>query len=252
MTLRVAIKAFSASDEARAREISEAEHLPLLFGAEPTEWDYWIEVKAGTLGLLNAREKKPIPFCVDFLSGELDRRRRVAKPTEEMLLRAVGVKAGNALRVLDLTAGWGRDAFLLANAGCQVTLLEASPIIALLLEDGLRRFFSDETYLASNQLQLIRADALTYLKQATEKFDVIYFDPLYPERQKSALVKKETQCLQALGCQTFNEVEILNEALLHTRSRVVLKRPLNAPFMGGKRASYQLKGKTTRFDVYQL
>ena len=41
--------------------------------------------------------------------------------------------------MLDATAGLGRDAFVLASLGCQVTLIERVPAVAALLENGIER-----------------------------------------------------------------------------------------------------------------
>ena len=42
-------------------------------------------------------------------------------------------------RAVDATAGLGEDSLLLAAAGFEVTLCEADPVIAVLLEDALTR-----------------------------------------------------------------------------------------------------------------
>ena len=57
----------------------------------------------------------------------------------ELLGRAVGVKAGESPRVVDATAGLGRDAYVLGDLGCEVTLVERSPVLALLLAHALER-----------------------------------------------------------------------------------------------------------------
>ena len=61
-----------------------------------------------------------------------------------MIAKAVGIAQGVRPQVLDATAGLGKDAFVLASLGCQMTLIERQPLIAALLEDGLARARGDD------------------------------------------------------------------------------------------------------------
>src|SRR5690606_5526316 len=100
-------------------------------------------------------------------------------------------------KILDATAGWGRDSFILASLGFEVTMIERSPIVAVLLKDALKRAANNE---ACKRMHLIQDDAVHYLQPLAEKNrpDVIYLDPMFPARKKSALVKKEMALLQTL------------------------------------------------------
>jgi len=69
----------------------------------------------------------PGPVYADFVSGRNAYRRRYGG-RRELLARAIGVRHGRSLNVIDATAGLGRDAFVLASLGCFVTLLERSPV----------------------------------------------------------------------------------------------------------------------------
>jgi len=56
------------------------------------------------------------------------------------LLKAIGLKKGQPRpNVLDVTAGFGEDAWLLAAVGCRVLAVERHPVVATLLRDALRR-----------------------------------------------------------------------------------------------------------------
>src|SRR5690606_8938845 len=85
----------------------------------------------------------PGPVFVDFIGGAVGHRRRFGGGRGQPLAKAVGLKGGENPRVLDATAGLGRDAFVLACLGSVVTLVERSPVVAALLEDGLLRAESD-------------------------------------------------------------------------------------------------------------
>lgn len=60
-----------------------------------------------------------------------------------MIAKAVGIQQGVRPRVLDATAGLGKDAFVLASLGCEMSLIERQPLIGALLEDGLARGLDD-------------------------------------------------------------------------------------------------------------
>jgi len=187
-----------------------------------------------------------IKIClhVDFLAGKLNYRRH--KGGAELLLKATGINKNRNLNILDATAGLGRDAFIMACRGAKVTMLERHPIIALLLEDALNRLKAVETI----ALHLIQADSISYMKDLNELPDVIYLDPMYPGKHKSALVKKEMQFLQALIVNTYDEDKLLFTALEKAKKRVVVKRPKAAAFLGENKPSFSLSSKNHRFDVY--
>ncbi len=96
--------------------------------------------------------------------------------------------------------GWGRDAFVLASVGCRVRMLERNPVVAALLDDGLARGYADAEIggWLQERLQLIHASSLTALTDITPRPQVVYLDPMFPHKQKSALVKKEMRVFQSL------------------------------------------------------
>lgn len=189
---------------------------------------------------------------VDFTAGAAVFRRK--QQGKELLLRAVGCKIGRPLSVLDATGGLGRDSFLLAAAGCQVQIFEREPVIAALLADGLERArLNPETAAIAARVQLTIGDAVTFLQtmqEQHERVQVIYLDPMFPERRNSALVKKELQLLQLLATADAGADQHLLKAALAVSTRVAVKRPAKAPFLADQVPSHSLPGKTVRFDVY--
>ncbi|MCI5207595.1 MAG: rRNA methyltransferase [Candidatus Electrothrix sp. ATG2] len=193
---------------------------------------------------------------VDFTAGHSAFRRKQQK--KELLLRAVGGKGGGILKIIDATGGLGRDSFLLAAAGHQVRIFERQPVVAALLADGLERAAAHpETAEICQQMRLCGGDAVPAL-QAMQRdgggkgIDVVYLDPMFPERRKSALVKKELQLLQLLAETDATPTGLLEAALETVAHRVVVKRPLKAPFLTARSPSHSLAGKTVRFDVYRV
>ncbi len=203
--------------------------------------------------LVFPEEQKMSPIWVDFMRNDLVLRGQNRHSKKELLLRAVGVKKNVALTVIDATAGWGRDGFLLANAGCYVMLIERSPWMAALLQDGLERFWKIQDKITADCFNLIQADAINYLNTLSENYpEVIYLDPMYPVRTKSALVKKEMRVLREIVGSDQDSGLLFLIALKKAKQRVVVKRDIRSDFLEGKKPSYQYLGKDTRFDVYLL
>jgi 16S rRNA (guanine1516-N2)-methyltransferase len=80
----------------------------------------------------------PGPVRVDFVEGGAAHRRLYGGGSGQMIAKAVGIAQGVRPRVLDATAGLGKDAFVLASLGCEMSLIERQPLIGALLEDGWR------------------------------------------------------------------------------------------------------------------
>lgn len=216
--------------------------------------DFLLQQYEGRLGLCRVSDPSLGIVSVDFEDGTLAWRQRHPQQPEA-LLKAAGVRPGQPLKVIDATAGLGQDAFIFANAGCQVLMLERSPLLHALLEDGLQRALNSADMRvrdASARMQLLQADSLVVnLDDLPLVADVIYLDPMFPERRrKSARVKKNMFMLQQLLDEEPAEEGLLQKALLAARKRVVVKRPRVAGFLDGCKPSYQLTGTSSRFDIY--
>ncbi|WP_420797642.1 class I SAM-dependent methyltransferase [Candidatus Sororendozoicomonas aggregata] len=214
-----------------------------------------IEYTCDGLGLRRAG-KKDSPVTVDFVGGKVGHRRRFGGGKGQDIAKAVGLNKGVTPRVLDATGGLGRDAFVLATLGCQVTLLERSPIIGALLEDGLKRaaLCGDVADIIS-RMGLIQGDAvgtMTAMLDEQKPYDVVYLDPMFPHRDKSALVKKEMQLFHSLIGDDKDANALLPPALALATHRVVIKRPRKAPFLADASPTYSLEGKTCRYDIHSL
>lgn len=194
---------------------------------------------------------KEKPLRLDFASERLSWRRKSGVGRED-LLRAVGVKSGAPPSVLDLTAGLGRDAFLLADRGCRVVLVERSPAMAALLRDALLRgALHPDTQAACQHMTLMQNDALQAVQTwSGDAPDVIYMDPMYPEHGTTALAHKEMRWLRELVGEDADADQLLSPALLLARQRVVVKRPLKAADLAGLSPHHSHRGRAVRFDVY--
>jgi 16S rRNA (guanine1516-N2)-methyltransferase len=163
------------------------------------------------------------------------------------LARAIGIKAGKIPSVVDATAGFGRDTVLLTRLGCSLTLVERHPLIARILSDAVERFKMAKTDLP--KIEVVHANSIHYLQQQHSSPDVIYCDPMFPKRNKSAQVKKASQWLRVLAGEAVDEIELLHIAQKSAR-RIVVKRPNWADCVGESDPNFQIQAGDYRFDVY--
>lgn len=197
-------------------------------------------------------------IAVDFVSGANQYRRLHGGGRGQPVAKAVGLKAGNIIpSVFDCTAGLARDAFVLAALGCPVHLCERSPLVHALLQDGLQRAGAVADAALREivlRMTLVPGDAMAHLASLDEaaKPDVIYLDPMFPERRKRAAVKKDMAAFHALVGADEDAAALLPLALQQARCRVVVKRPRHAPYLADEKPGLVLEGESTRFDIYPL
>jgi len=204
------------------------------------------------LELRKRDEPKLGAIFVDFTGGVMAHRRRFGGGRGEAIAKAVGVKGKTLPDVVDATAGLGRDAFVLAALGCRVRMFERHPVVAALLDDGLRRAYADPEVgpWLRERLILVHCSSLTGLTGLQPRPDVVYLDPMFPHRQKSALVKKEMRVFQSLVGADEDADALLAPARALATRRIVVKRPDYAPPLGGVAAQAHITTKNHRFDLY--
>jgi 16S rRNA (guanine1516-N2)-methyltransferase len=201
------------------------------------------------------KEKTPKSnkLICDFTGGAVGHRFRFGGGRGQALPKAVGMKGGITPLVVDATAGLGRDAFLLASLGAEVTLIERSPDMHKLLEGGLARAREAGGDAADtiNRMTLLYGDAKDLLPTLAP--EVILVDPMHPPRNKTALVKNEMRLIREIVGTDEDSVELMTLALTTASKRVVLKWPQRAnPMEGIRPPSHQISGKSTRYDVFML
>ena len=185
---------------------------------------------------------------VQFDSAAMQHRRKGGH--NEILGRAVGLKADRKPLIWDATGGLGRDAFVLADLGCEVTLCEREPVLAWLLDQAVQAAAvsgADQVREAAERMSVLAGDSKTL---RVPDGTVIYLDPMFPERKKAAAVKKEAVMLQRLADQTDDSESLWQWAWDQPVERIVVKRPLRAPILGHIRPAHTLRGKSVRFDVF--
>jgi len=244
----------TCSDNARkqqAKELATQTGLPLL-SEKSADFDLQLCFDGDYVELVDTTLNTGIH--VDFVEGALAHRQQFGGGRGQAIARAIGLKHGNTPSVLDITAGLARDAYILACLGCKLTLVEQSPVLYTLIDDGIRRGLINPASAdaLNNFMNLVNADSILYMEHMDKETrpDVVYIDPMYPERKKSALVKKDMQILQHLLGKEENAEALLKAALECAGNRVVVKRPVYAEAVGNIKPDMSINSKKTRYDVY--
>jgi 16S rRNA (guanine1516-N2)-methyltransferase len=201
--------------------------------------DYHIEICDNKLSLLQIKEKHHV--FVDFNSKQLAFRSE-AHLNAELVIKAVLGKKKQATTIMDCTAGFGKDSYLLSLTGSKVTAYENNPLMYALLKDGLKRAEIDN-------ILLRKIDAQRDLK--TTECEVIYIDPMYPANKKSAKNNKHMAFLQAfVGHQADIAEQLFLQAKQSNAKKIVIKRPVKAAYVLNQKPTSQIIGKAARFDIY--
>ena len=210
---------------------------------------YGLEMLPTGLALVDHYRQKP-PLSVDYGSPSLRLRQKKISAKGELLVRAVKEKPG--ARVLDMTAGLGTDAFILASYGHDVTMLERSKTVYLLVKDALKRARQDaELKPVVARLTLHHWDSTRPFLPAIG-FDAALVDPMFDEKKKSALPPGNMQMLQAFLGRGAELQPFLTAAQELSIRRTIVKRPRldRAPAKNAVRPVYQLTGRSSRLDVF--
>jgi 16S rRNA (guanine1516-N2)-methyltransferase len=211
-------------------------------------FEFILHLNSDGLSLEHTANPMQKPLYLDFTSGKALYRRLHGGGRSQPIAKALGVKSHYKPSIIDATAGLGQDSFVLASLGCEVQMIERSPVIGLLLQDALNRATQDpETAIITSRMHLHLANAEAIIPSLA-KADVIYLDPMFPDENKTALAKKGMQILQALLEKTDDKA-LLTVALAHAK-RVVVKRPKNGPLLNDQIPSLQMIGSSNRFDIY--
>lgn len=176
-------------------------------------------------------------FSLDFLSKQKLSRK-------QPLIKAVGFK-GKPIRILDITAGWAQDAFLLFKTGCHVTAVEANPFVFHFVQESLL-----QQGISSKNLKFSLDNSLNYLKtiKETNKPDVIYMDPMFGGKKKS-LSQKPLVILKQIVGETKDKEQLFEQALKKAKHRVLVKRHRLDPPLKEKPLCI-FKGRSVCYDIF--
>jgi len=193
---------------------------------------------------------KPSQLEFDFADGEVGFRAARVSKANEVVSKAIGCKPYYRPKILDATAGMGRDSLIMALLGCEVMMFERNFAIFQLLKNALEHFKQDPNYAdVSARISLSQKNSIDSFAEIDD-VDVIYLDPMFPARKKSALVKKEMRLFKLLAGEDPDADNLLENALKSSAKRVVVKRPKGAPILADKKPSHEIVAKKFRYDVY--
>ena len=252
LSLSIAVKSDSDRNDQCQRL---ADELGVALVTEEGSYPYLLVYSEDGLSIQQTGKGAAGPVQVDFSAGATNHRRKHGG--RELIVKAVAGNQHQPPSVLDATAGLGRDSFVLASRGYSLTMCERSPVVAAVLKDGLdraRRSGDSELEEIAKRMIFIQGNTLDYLQRLDEidNPDVIVIDPMFPESKKSALVKKEMRTFHHIVGADSDSEQLLEQALMKARHRVVVKRPKKADYLAGLKPNFAVEGKAIRFDIYSL
>jgi 16S rRNA (guanine1516-N2)-methyltransferase len=237
----------------RAQLLAQELQLPLADPAGPSEQGMRLAVTPRGLEMRLEGDRGGRPVRIDLTS--LNTTSAAGRSRRQPIAKAVLIKTGTGRppMVIDATAGFGQDTWLLASLGCAVTAVERSPVVAALLRDALARAGVTCPEIDA-RVDLIVGDACQVMQDInpqTPRPDVVYLDPMFPPRPKKTLERKSMRVLRAVVGADHDAGTLFEAAMAHAARRVVVKRPLHAePLAPGPAVSH--KGKGLRYDVYPV
>jgi 16S rRNA (guanine1516-N2)-methyltransferase len=189
---------------------------------------------------------------IDFFSEPYRYFQRKHRGKSELLARAIGTAKGMD-DVWDATLGLAEDCVFLSLLGCTVRASERHPMLYQLLEQAFANArIQPETKVAAEKIKIFLGDSAQLLKNLSEsqRPQVIYLDPMFPEKKKSALPRKEMRLFRLLVGEDPDADKLFQVALETAKTRVVVKRPLKAPDLA-KGVIHRFEGQTVRYDLYK-
>ncbi|WP_434475813.1 class I SAM-dependent methyltransferase [Buchnera aphidicola] len=199
---------------------------------------------------LNLKNKKITFFTINFLSGKNNFRRKYNRK-KELIIKAVKIKNSKKTIILDATAGLGKDSFILASSGYKIFMIEKNKIIYQLLKNGLKRLYKNMeiNMWIKKKMILFHDDSLNFFKHTKIIPDVIYLDPMFLNKKKT-LPKKDMSILKILVSKQKITKNLLKKSIKFTKKKVVVKRPIKAPYLENIKPTYIIYGTKYRFDIY--
>ncbi|MEQ9545898.1 MAG: class I SAM-dependent methyltransferase [Marinobacter sp.] len=260
--LSLAVACSPLGDASQAHELAAQLAIPFLGAVKPKlvrDFPVLLLFDEQGLCLQVTGKGAPGPVRAEFVSGKAGYRREHGGGTGQLVAKAIGLQKTRApLHVVDATAGLGQDAFVLAGLGCRVTLFERNPVIHALLADGLARAaLNTDCAPIVARMSLKAGSSRAWLEsqgdsEGEDAADIVYLDPMFPHRDKSALVKKEMQVFRTVVGDDDDAGELLAAALKAATYRVVVKRPRKAPAVDGAEPATRIEGKSSRYDIYPI
>tara|TARA_Y100000992_G_scaffold302211_1_gene275484 strand:+ start:475 stop:1206 length:732 start_codon:yes stop_codon:yes gene_type:complete len=214
---------------------------------KPNKPHYLIYDSNGLSFIKDSKNPREI-LHINFLKGALGWRMKRAQH-ESNLKKALG-KNTNKLAIFDATAGLLTDTMIFLSLGHKVVAVEQSKILFSLVNDAIFRAEKDIPELKN--LKFINGNSIDIYKEKNYKCDVIFLDPMYPKLKKNLKKSGNLETIKKilkLENLDKNNDEIVSTFLESNYRKIIVKRPLKSDKTHSN-INYQVKGKTTRFDIY--
>ncbi len=209
--------------------------------------EYLVQIEDCAVTVCSQLNNQKACFTHSFLDPKLIKR---AQQKNQGLLKACSNKKNTIKKITDLTAGWGKDSYLLAHQGQQIKMLEHSLFIYHCLNYLLKSAKDESNTQLFQQMSLQQLNSYSYLQQDNiDEVDCFYIDPMFPAHKSTARPGKDLQLLQGIT-QNQSIEQVFQLALKKGAQRVVVKRPLHAPCLNDMKPDISYREKTIRFDVY--
>lgn len=252
MALNETVNLFTDTERLPAwlKALVDGYQLKVISELSATAFEYTLHYQDDALSLTANKMPNLKPINVDFYTPKQQRRLQHASKANEDLLKAISIKGTPKLKIVDATAGFGQDAFLMASRGHHITCIEQHPVVYALLKDGLEHAKAHGEI--AKHIELINGQATEAIPTLPVNPDIVYLDPMFAAKQKNALANKGMQILQQLiGYGKMEDASsLLKCAKQHAKLRVIVKRHLKALPLANAKPNFSFNGKTTRFDVY--
>ncbi|MED5274933.1 MAG: class I SAM-dependent methyltransferase [Pseudomonadota bacterium] len=193
-----------------------------------------LDLKKKEIALNNYGYKKKVKITVNFKNKENSSFKKIFK------------KKGST--ILDCTAGFGRDSYILAKLGFDVTMIEKNPIATLMLNNGIKNLLSETDIY--KRLKLIHGDSYEYLKLSDKQYDYIYIDFMFEKLKNTTLASKDDETLKLISRDKENRIRLLNIAKIKCRERVVVKNHIHNSSIIGVTPDYQIKTKLINYHIF--
>ncbi|MFZ5597341.1 MAG: class I SAM-dependent methyltransferase [Bacillota bacterium] len=147
----------------------------------------------------------------------------------DQMVNALDLRPGD--NVIDCTLGLGSDSIVIAyvNKEGTVTGVESSPVICLIVREGLSEYNNDIDVDMKNAMRKIKVacseHGMFLKKQLDNSADIVYFDPMFrtPVKQSCAM-----EAMRPLTNNLPLTKETIANALRVARRRVVIKEARNS------------------------
>jgi 16S rRNA (guanine1516-N2)-methyltransferase len=198
-----------------------------------------LHLEKNEIYLINKNYKKPVKIIVDFNGQDfIERINMRLKDNKDIFHKIFSNKNSS---ILDGTAGFGRDGTLLNAMGHNVTMIESSPLVSLLLKNGIER--------SHNKIRLFHGNVSDFLKHSKERYDYIYLDFMFNKLKINSLASKYDETLKLIAFADDKKKEIVEIAKEYCKKKVVVKEPRNSTSSLSK-PNHIIKTKLISFNIY--